>query len=88
MIALTAKCESMEKKKNELNELKRQKDKIIMPSLLDMPFTEYSYQEQKSTLNEETQRLQTVKRRVLGLFFTLFKKVEGTRSRDFDLNLE
>lgn len=53
LIKLTVKCEAMEKKRNELNDLKRQRDKIIIPSLLDMPFTEISYQEQKKSLNEE-----------------------------------
>lgn len=65
----------MEKKRTELNDLKRQKDKITIPNLLDLPFTEYSYQEQKNNLAEETQKLQALKRRVLGLFFALFKKV-------------
>lgn len=75
MKKLTAKVEFMEKKRIELNEFKRQKEKIIIPNLLDLPFTEYSYQEQKSNLAEETQKLQALKKRVLGLFFSLFKKV-------------
>jgi hypothetical protein len=85
---LQDKCEQMEARRGELSKLKKQRDQMVLPTLLDLPLTEAAYLEQKRALATESQMFDEAKLEVLRMFSSLYKAVSPRRPEGYDSSVE
>jgi hypothetical protein len=85
---LESRCLFMDTRRTELTKLRRQAEQMTVPSLLDLPLSESSYQEHKGILALEANKLTACKQEILSMFALLHKAIPAHRPYGNDTGVE